>query len=732
MSFRPHWYRDEHRPGCTCASCSGRRPKRLYRPRVTVVITNSEGNVLLVKHNRERSWSLPGGRIKPGEDPKAAGLREVFEETSLHLKNAQYVGRYEGKGTPHIVFSGESSKQPRINLREIQSAVWWNRTSILDLNPHVDGILKLVDQSEERTQKEATTLTTFIGTSEESATPKEGHRPEESRWDSDHPVHCRCEKCTKPGPDQASTSNQPPPPRRPRGRSEGYPSRRSGFPFGKVILSIVVLAAVLGGVFALGDRYGSALLEYLEDPSPQEVVVVVVTATPTGTSTLEPPTATVTPEPTLTPTSTPTKTEIQFSRGRVEWYQGTVVPTAEHVPTHTPTATPTITPTPLPTATGTPTPIPTPAPTSTPKPTATPTSTPTPVPTATPVPRANLRHMDEKLYMLELINAERAKAGVPPVVLGDNIAAQLHAEASLAGCYSSHWDSDGLKPYMRYSLAGGYQSNGENGLGLDFCITSQTRSPQGHHYTSLDPIKKEIKDAMDIWMSSEGHRNNILGKYHKRVNIGLAWDQYNLMAYQHFEGDYVLYDQLPSINGNVLQLSGKVSEEVQLSNDLGVQVFYDQPPHSLTRGQLSRTYCYDSGRLVASLRAPLLGGWLYDSHEFTWSHKSCASPYEIPANAPAPQSPDQAHRFWQETYMKSLSLVEQLITVPWITANEWRIYRDSFTVSANLEDPLNQFGEGVYTIVVWGTIDGEDAVISEYSVFHGVTAPATYISPTGK
>ena len=61
--------------------------------------------------------------------------------------------------------------------------------------------------------------------------------------------------------------------------------------------------------------------------------------------------------------------------------------------------------------------------------------------------------------MLELINDERVSAGLNPVVLGDNAAAQLHAEASLENCFSSHWGIDGLKPYMRYSLAGGYQSN---------------------------------------------------------------------------------------------------------------------------------------------------------------------------------------------------------------------------------------------------------------------------------
>ncbi len=35
-----------------------------------------------------------------------------------------------------------------------------------------------------------------------------------------------------------------------------------------------------------------------------------------------------------------------------------------------------------------------------------------------------------KRYMLEVINEERRKAGVPEVTLGDNRAAQLHAEAA--------------------------------------------------------------------------------------------------------------------------------------------------------------------------------------------------------------------------------------------------------------------------------------------------------------
>ena len=66
---------------------------------------------------------------------------------------------------------------------------------------------------------------------------------------------------------------------------------------------------------------------------------------------------------------------------------------------------------------------------------------------------------------------------------------------------------------------------------------------------------------------------------------------------QHFEGDYVEYDQVPTIAEGVLTLSGKTMNGVRFNDagDLGVHVYYDQPPYSLTAGQLSRTYCYGGG-----------------------------------------------------------------------------------------------------------------------------------------
>ena len=295
--------------------------------------------------------------------------------------------------------------------------------------------------------------------------------------------------------------------------------------------------------------------------------------------------------PTATPsvmaTQTPEPVVVQVARPRT-----TAIHTAR--PTDTPkaqtlTATPTVTSTPAnthpPTATLPPvaTPTVTLAPTVTLTPTITPTSTqiftPTITSTPTPIPPPHLRHLAEKQYMLELINSERRKAGVPQVELGDNIAAQLHVESALRDCWASHWGKDGLKPYMRYSLAGGYQSNGENGSGGGFCI----KASDG--YAPLRSVKWAVERSMSDLMESPDHRRNILDKHHKKINIGLAFDRFNMEIAQHFEGDYVEYDELPSIENGVLHISGRTKNGAKFD---GAFLYYDPHPTRLQGARSQR------------------------------------------------------------------------------------------------------------------------------------------------
>ena len=338
--------------------------------------------------------------------------------------------------------------------------------------------------------------------------------------------------------------------------------------------------------------------------------------------------------------------------------------------------------------------------------------------------------------MLELINAERVKAGVPPVVLGDNVAAQLHAEDALENCFSSHWGSDGLKHYMRYSLAGGHHSNGENVSGIDYCIAPSSG------YAALGPIMQEIREAVDGLMRSSGHRDTILRQRYRKVNVGLAWDTHNFKVVQQFEGDHVEYTTLPVIEDGRLTFSGTVKNGVEFlgSKDLSVGIFYDPPPHPLTRGQIARTYCSGTGPAVAFLRQPLTGRSRYTEDEFTRTYSPCPDPYDVPADTPPPRSPGEAHDLWEAAYEASQKRPESTITGQWVTASEWHVKDSSFSVNADLSGILADHGSGVYTIILWGwqPDTASKITISQYSIFHDITPPDTYsqmavatVSPTG-
>jgi ADP-ribose pyrophosphatase YjhB (NUDIX family) len=63
---------------------------------VGAVVHDAEGRLLLIRRGREPgrgSWSVPGGRVEPGETPEGAVEREVLEETGLRVRAGAPGGR---------------------------------------------------------------------------------------------------------------------------------------------------------------------------------------------------------------------------------------------------------------------------------------------------------------------------------------------------------------------------------------------------------------------------------------------------------------------------------------------------------------------------------------------------------------------------------------------------------------------------------------------------------------
>lgn len=65
------------------------------------------GRLLLVRRAHppaEGTWSLPGGRVEPGEDEVDACRREVLEETALEVVVGSLVGTVELEGLDRVTY----------------------------------------------------------------------------------------------------------------------------------------------------------------------------------------------------------------------------------------------------------------------------------------------------------------------------------------------------------------------------------------------------------------------------------------------------------------------------------------------------------------------------------------------------------------------------------------------------------------------------------------------------
>ncbi|WP_250402794.1 CAP domain-containing protein [Streptomyces cellostaticus] len=145
---------------------------------------------------------------------------------------------------------------------------------------------------------------------------------------------------------------------------------------------------------------------------------------------------------------------------------------------------------------------------ATPRPTATAPTASAPATTApatdapsTPEPTATASGVTARI--VELVNAERGKAGCSPLTLNATLtkAAQEHSEDMAAHQNMSHTGSDGSSPGDRITAAGyTWSSYGEN---------------VAYGYATAEQV-------MDGWMSSPGHRANILNCSFKEIGVGLA------------------------------------------------------------------------------------------------------------------------------------------------------------------------------------------------------------------
>ena len=244
----------------------------------------------------------------------------------------------------------------------------------------------------------------------------------------------------------------------------------------------------------------------------------------------------------------------------------------------------------------------------------------------------------------------------------------MHAQDMFDNYFLSHWGTDGMKPYMRYTVGGGTNYEDENSAYSGW----YDRSTDPNRYNKIDPMQEakqlEYNMMYDDAGSNWGHRDNILNKRHKKVNIGIAYDVHRLTMVEEFEGDYMDFVGVPALTNGTLTMSGSIS----LGTVDSVDIFYDPLPQPMTQDQLlSGPRSYSLGTRVATIVPPPPPGYYYT---------------QLPPNAV------QA-TFW--------------------TADD----TGQFSNQADIKAIIDQQGAGVYTVVVWTKTGADTVMLTNYSLW---------------
>jgi uncharacterized protein YkwD len=201
-------------------------------------------------------------------------------------------------------------------------------------------------------------------------------------------------------------------------------------------------------------------------------------------------------------------------------------------------------------------------------------------------------------FTLGVINAERASSGLQAVMLSSVPSGQQHADSMEYYGYFSHWDNQGYKPYMRYTLLGGTGSVEEN-VAINYCTTSQPDvTPQLPAPCSVRTVEDAINASEWMMLNNDsaccgnGHQQNILNPLHNSVSLGVAYNSTTVFLVEDFENNYIGNESL-QLSGGDVTLQGTVTAYQQgwMESQSGaeISVYFDPTPSNISLGALKLT-----------------------------------------------------------------------------------------------------------------------------------------------
>lgn len=203
--------------------------------------------------------------------------------------------------------------------------------------------------------------------------------------------------------------------------------------------------------------------------------------------------------------------------------------------------------------------------------------------------------------LLEMVNEERAVAKVPALAM-DELATRVatnHAAEMALHDFASHWSRDGLKPYHRYSFAGGTHATQENVSAADNTWSNKLSDlKQDTSYLHLRLYQETPPN--------DGHRQTILAPQHTHVGFGIAVEKLRLRLVELFVAKYVEVKDVPRLakpKSRVVFAAKMLKPDHSLNH---VEVFYEPLPRPPEMSWLreARSYALPDDSKVLRPKAP--------------------------------------------------------------------------------------------------------------------------------
>ena len=178
---------------------------------------------------------------------------------------------------------------------------------------------------------------------------------------------------------------------------------------------------------------------------------------------------------------------------------------------------------------------------------------------------------------------------------------------------------------------------------------------------------------------SPGHLAMLLMRDATTVRIGLAQTCNRLALVQVVGHDLIVWTRTPWLDDNrVLHLPSRIDPSIRLGSDSYVVVAFEALPQPIPAHVLDQSRCYALPRRVEIVvrKAPR-------GTKAKLRAARCPDPW---------RASSQGAEGWHESY-----------ELPVRQVRTWEAGVTSFTIALDLRDTISQYGDGVYTVSVWGT-----------------------------